>query len=393
MKNQVIQKMVFSFLIILSSFANSLFAQPDPAARQEKMLARMQESLDLSDEQTTQVKQLQDKYFEKFIALRQDETLSQDEKRSQFKTLRKTQEEELKSILNEDQWAQYQSFQAERRGRRGQGRMNRRAQLSKEDRKALSKEMKAYYQNNIQPVILEQRAKLEADLDANSKATIQEARVGIKALVQEKKEARKALKGQEPETRREAMMAIRKEFKEGYKVYAEDLKAIASQYESNIANLYTEIADQEATWKTDMQAITEKYIPAENRPKNPRKGFRGGKGTKPLRSPIKFLLLDPNKNQESFLNEDDMYDELLTAIYPNPAVANNTIQWEMKNGGQVKIDLYNDQGSLVKSVFSGYKNAGEHEVTVDTGNLQNATYYYVIEQNGVKQTEPLIVQK
>lgn len=388
--NHIFRKHLVCLIIGLLAIQLGVQAQSGRfAARQEQYLQKMQEELALSDNQVGQIKDIQSKYFEKIKDLRQDANLSQEERRSQFKELRKAQEQEMQGVLSTEQFEKFQSLQQERRGRMQEG---RRPRMDKEDRKAMNQELKTYYKDQIMPVVLEQRAKFDQVLDNDSKAKIENARVELKSIRQEMKAAKKEMKDESPEVRKEKMMALKEQFKGDHQAQMQILQGIADQYQADINRLHEEIAGQEATWKSDLQAISEKYRPAEDNPNRPRRGPRSKKKFQPMRSPVRFLLLDPNKGKGEE-NIDDLYEELLTTVYPNPAVNNNTISFDMKKAGQVKIDLYNEQGELVKNIFNGYQSEGYHKINIDTQSLQNATYYYVIEKDGSKQTETLIIQK
>jgi len=49
--------------------------------------------------------------------------------------------------------------------------------------------------------------------------------------------------------------------------------------------------------------------------------------------------------------------------YPNPFNPNTTILFYLKSTAEVKLDIYNTAGQLVKSLVYGQKMAGQHAVS------------------------------
>ncbi|MBN8684910.1 MAG: hypothetical protein J0L99_19850 [Chitinophagales bacterium] len=90
----------------------------DPAERAEKQTQMMIDSLDLSSAQAQKVREINKKYAEKnreaFQAVRENGGGDREAMRNAMQAQRKAQEEELKAILTEDQWAEWQLIRASR---------------------------------------------------------------------------------------------------------------------------------------------------------------------------------------------------------------------------------------------------------------------------------------
>jgi Spy/CpxP family protein refolding chaperone len=92
----------------------------DPGRRAE----RMKQELNLTDDQTSQVKSILEDSRTKMEALRSNSSLSQDDRRSQMMSIRKGQEDKIEALLTPDQKTKYAAMQEQMRGRRrgeGQG--------------------------------------------------------------------------------------------------------------------------------------------------------------------------------------------------------------------------------------------------------------------------------
>lgn len=196
------------------------------------------------------------------------------------------------------------------------------AQKGKGEHKEMRKEMKAYKDANILPVIKAQRLKLESELSEAEKNTISKIRTEMEANKEEHKGFRKEMQknkksgGEPSETQKAKMEEIRAKKKQAM----ETLKPIAKAHKETLKALNEEIAPKKETWETDLQAIRSKHISDEewekmqeehkakreaHHPEKEHKGNGKGKGKKhegkdgfglhKMTNPTKFLLLDPTK--------------------------------------------------------------------------------------------------
>jgi Spy/CpxP family protein refolding chaperone len=99
-------------------------AQNRGARTPEERVAAMKESLKLSDEHVAKIKPILVKNQEKTKALREDQNLSQDDRRAKMQENFKSLEEELKPILTPEQLAKYKEDAEKRRQQRGQRQNN-----------------------------------------------------------------------------------------------------------------------------------------------------------------------------------------------------------------------------------------------------------------------------
>jgi len=74
-------------------------------------------------------------------------------------------------------------------------------------------------------------------------------------------------------------------------------------------------------------------------------------------------------------------------VFPNPA-ANTPVQFSFRNGmkGQGRMDIFNLQGQLVKTLFDGTLEQGAHQFSLPAGSLGQGMYIYrLTHEGGVKE--------
>lgn len=89
----------------------------DPGQRAE----RMKHELNLTDDQTAQVKTILEDGRTKMEALRSNSSLSQDDRRSQMMSIRKAQNDKIEALLTPDQKTKFATMQQQMRDRMRNG--------------------------------------------------------------------------------------------------------------------------------------------------------------------------------------------------------------------------------------------------------------------------------
>ena len=90
-------------------------ARPAAAGLRGERVAPLKEQLGLTDEQVQKLKPILAKDREKLTALRNDTTLTQEQRMAKMKELQKSSEEEIKPILTPEQLEKYKAGQEKRR--------------------------------------------------------------------------------------------------------------------------------------------------------------------------------------------------------------------------------------------------------------------------------------
>ncbi len=354
-------------------------------------LMDMQAELQLTEEQMGQLGELKTAFEQEMQELKGQDFESREEHHQAFQALAAKYKGKLDKVLTEEQLAKVEAMKAERRERHQE-------RMKKVDMEGLHQEMKAYRDKNIHPVMLQQRAKLEEKISAEDKALLNELRPKFEANRREMEQLR-----QGPNHSREDFKALREENKEE----REALKGLVDKYSEDIDALLAEIKDQQEQWHKDMRAIHEKYAPAPEEGQGRKRGDKKGKGEQRMHRPGghphpgmhpegremrkgHFLLLDPNAPAETPAEATATSN---VKVYPNPAANQVTLEYTLLRAGNVRIELRDKEGNLVKVVEEGQKAAGDYRLPVDATALQDGVYYLTIISQGAKTVQKVVVAK
>ncbi|PHR46378.1 MAG: hypothetical protein COA32_11020 [Fluviicola sp.] len=85
--------------------------------------------------------------------------------------------------------------------------------------------------------------------------------------------------------------------------------------------------------------------------------------------------------------QNSMTESLSSIVYPNPCGDKATLKVNGE-GGNVKIEIYDMQGRMMKSVFEGKLTLATHHIPMELDGLENGTYSVKIQQpNGVESVQ------
>lgn len=91
---------------------------------------------------------------------------------------------------------------------------------------------------------------------------------------------------------------------------------------------------------------------------------------------------NPEKNEmEIFLGQN----------YPNPASTQTVIPFEIIDGRNISLDLYDISGKFIKNYFRGDLLQGSHRFTVDISDLPKGIYFYHLTSGNFKTAKKMIV--
>jgi periplasmic protein CpxP/Spy len=382
-----------AFLVFLS-FA--LTAQPrqqqQPRSQLFNAIERMASELELTADQQSQLAKLKTSFESDRAKLQNEKAAEPGADRTAFHNLMQAYKASIDEVLTEEQRAKLQQLKQENRGKyqqRGQ----------KVDKQGVRSEMRSYRDENITPVLMNQRAKLETKLSAEDKATLAELRPKMKA-------AREQLRPQKGQAQTEEARKLR----EAHQADRDAVKGLMQKYEADIDALMAEVLPQQEQWRQDMREISKKYRPEDGKDS---KRYRSGEGNgkkwdgkkgegkpqgirqgsdtpHPAMMKGRFLLLDPNQPTGSGTAETQVSN--LTA-YPNPASNEVGIKYRLEKDANVRIELRDREGKLVKTLNQPNLKAGAQSHTLDVSQLPDGIYYLAVSSQGQQLASKVVVSK
>ncbi|MDO7849535.1 T9SS type A sorting domain-containing protein [Hymenobacter sp. M29] len=253
------------------------------------------------------------------------------------------------------------------------------------------REIKAYYEANVQPVLLRQRQKLELQLAADDRAQLATYRTQLKALREKGQALHQALipaaapQGERPtltEAQREQFYQLHKETR-GIMM---NVAQMAQQYSAILTKLSEELQPQKEKWATDIKAIALKNATPEQQEHLAKFGghMRGFGEMQRVFRPVMFLLMEPKA-------EDSERSLGATSFYPNPTVATSQLDYEVKKAGPITVNLLDKNGNQLRALVNE-PNAekGPHTQQLNLSDLPAGTYYYQIITSGSKETKRFV---
>jgi hypothetical protein len=77
-------------------------------------------------------------------------------------------------------------------------------------------------------------------------------------------------------------------------------------------------------------------------------------------------------------------------MYPNPAVSTQRLDYDVKKDGNVKVELLDERGKALRTVFDGKQDKGSHSLDVNLADLNRGTYFYKITSKGGSETRRFV---
>jgi len=91
-------------------------------ARGDRQLQRMTKELNLTPDQVSQIKAIDDDAMSQMKTARQDTTMSQADKRSKMMEIHQASQDKIRDVLNDEQKTKFDAMQAKMKSRRGHNR-------------------------------------------------------------------------------------------------------------------------------------------------------------------------------------------------------------------------------------------------------------------------------
>ena len=268
--------------------------------------------------------------------------------------------------------------------------------------------VKAYIEQNILPVAIEERNDFESILTISEKEKINELRERKQALRAKNKAnmeefGRRRGDGNDvrPEPTDEQLAEMRMARKERRLITTEAFEIIDNHEDFFIA-MENDLKDERTKWRNDVKAMIEVGNENAERPERGEMRKRGdgrhggahhggrngrsahrGKMDK-MFTPVAFLLMDP-ANPQFAEGPGDIN------IYPNPASGKQTIAIDLQEASIVKVKLIDTDGKILETLFNGNLVKGSNDIEVDLSERDGQQYFYKITTpNGTKTKRVLL---
>ncbi|WP_169515070.1 T9SS type A sorting domain-containing protein [Hymenobacter norwichensis] len=260
-------------------------------------------------------------------------------------------------------------------------------------------EMKAYFEQNVLPVVQQQRQKLETQLASTDKAQLTTYRTQLKDVRQRSQALRHSFRvsratapaSPAPASTRPALTEEqRQQFRQLHtesRAIMQNVAQLAQKYAGSISQLTEEVQPQRAKWANDMQAIAAKNATPEQQEKRaPMQGRMRHHGAGRFFRPTAFLLLDPSATTTA--PEPGVSG---TSLYPNPAVATSQLEYTVTKAGPVTVELLDGRGNTLRTITQEPKQEkGPHVLPVNLSDLAAGTYYYKITTRTSSETKRFV---
>ncbi|TVR38305.1 MAG: T9SS C-terminal target domain-containing protein [Cryomorphaceae bacterium] len=102
-----------------------------------------------------------------------------------------------------------------------------------------------------------------------------------------------------------------------------------------------------------------------------------------------FNYQEPTSIQEELL---ELTQELTAHIFPNPARSHVTIQYELKDASELRVEVYSLSGLRVRELHEGTQPPGLHELQWNVHGLSPGTYLCRLSTPTASVTTKVVVQ-
>ena len=256
------------------------------------------------------------------------------------------------------------------------------------------REVKAYFQANVLPVLRQQRQKLEPQLDAADRAQLATYRTQLKSLKEQGQVLRRSMAPadgarteQRPvltEAQRQQVQKLRSETR----TILLSVAQMAQKYEAALRQLVQEVQPQKEKWTADIKALVGKNTTPEQQEKlAARANWREQSGMNRYFKPVMFLLMHPNAPTTG----EAEIGTTSTSFYPNPVAATSQLEYEVKKAGSVTVDLLDGNGNKLRTlVLAVQVEKGNHTQQLDLRDLPAGSYFYKITTRSGSETKRFV---
>jgi len=367
-----------STLVVLVLAAGTLWAQPK-STTSVRDLSYYATALELSEAQRVEIERVYQATADKLAALGEHNVPARD-RRAERVAIYQERQRQLQTVLSPEQWTQLTELRAAHRAKH-------RRQWSAIDKEGLRRELAAYRQEKVEPVIKEVRRQFDQQISAEDRATISQLR---EELADRPKRSRSQAEEKHAPTERQKQCELLQAWRAEHEADRQMVMALVERYAAEIDEVFTELAPRKAEWKAGMKKIKQKYIPTtehdtahhlHRRKKHGRSPHSACSGAKKAAAGedhrlnmhrARFLLLDfaapavPTKPVSGAA--------MALQLAPNPLRSAGTVQLEVFTPGKIRVDLIAQNGRVLRALTDKSFATGVHQLPFDVEGLSSGRY-------------------
>ena len=104
---------------------------------------------------------------------------------------------------------------------------------------------------------------------------------------------------------------------------------------------------------------------------------------------IQNSIINPNVGIHELTNKLSFS---MSQNFPNPVKGSTNIRVNMLNADQISLDITNILGQKEISISRDFSTAGDHNLSIDAGNLSPGVYFYTVKIGNESITKKMIVE-
>ncbi len=265
-------------------------------------------------------------------------------------------------------------------------------------------EMRAYYEENVLPVLISERETLDKQISQADKSRLDEIRTEMKTMRESmwsrRAEMRKSDERPTIEQRREM-----REHRNKMHNFMDEVAEMSFKYDAEITAALDVLREQADTWRNDHSKWRrENKQQMRNCPGNMKgqgnRGFGGrGKGSghrmglQRILSPEGFLLFDA-ENPLPFDDEDGKWPESSAiSLFPNPADNSVQLSASLNEAADVIIEVIDKNGQVVLTKTRSNTTEGVFTETLNLEDMDTGIYFVKLNTGSKKYIEQLVIKK
>jgi len=341
------------------------------------MLEMLQKHVDISAEQSTTIQEILSVQRDKVAEFKSDSNGDREAFRSAVKLLKVETNTAIAEILTEDQKVLYWLMKENWKDRGVKHFRGERSACCGGKDKAEKGERKARF--------LEMRVQFEEMLSRKDRKKIKSLRKTMKVAKSEKRDFYTLWKDRQIKPSKEDRRNADKVWKNKYGKELDVVQTLVQKYDSEIQALFNE-------YKIGQSFLGKRSCKAPLRKKDAgcceivdKETCCTSEATTPEcckskmgKMKARFILMNPKGAGENVGKAESEEVEVSTVqINPNPAKAKATVTYNVKNEGNIKIDLIDESGNFVDNLMNQYKKEGTYQLSFNVNSLQSNKIYFI----------------